>query len=202
MFETQIKIQSTANSSRQSPRSVDAWFVPGRDLRRWVREISNWRTQHHLLNLIVVPTSKANRTPIGLLVTGRVPTRENVGAGCLPFVAASDQLWIPASAELVPMLDQRELQSLLVDDSIYVWHPACGLVVSSDDEQLRMSDLFSVQPAGSLEWNDADSGVVLASRLTSVSATEPPSADEILQEGGGDIGENASDIQNLSLIHI
>ena len=193
MLNLNLQLQPT----NQPCSTPTAWFLPGHRTQRWLNEISSWKVEHSQIKLIVIPRSRSDRNPIGLLAFGDSIDAEagiERSAFAIPYRLLANRLYLPMEAQLNPLLTAAELSERLLTDNYYVWHPICGLVVASNSEILRVSDLLNT-PASQREqnWDFAHPGITFIDRLHSLEGPKLGSVDEIMDESRGDIGDQAKD---------
>lgn len=197
MLTTRLKL----HLSTRRRRKTEALFVPGEDVRSWLGEISSWPVEHGDLKLIVVPRSKKDLRPRGVLVFGAC-IADAVGftsANVFKFSCRAERLFVPANGLLYPEVDDAILEKELPIDSHCVWHPTGGLTTVSDLEILRVADLLSPSSRETINLNAAQPGIAFNSKLHSLTMLQPPdlSVEEILDDGRGDIGDEATDLSKL-----
>jgi tetratricopeptide (TPR) repeat protein len=184
-----------------SSEPVAGWFVPGSHAQIWLDVITQWDLDHSQLKIFVVPTSRTERSPIGLLVFGNslqhALTRLHRTNAMIPFVCRAEQLFLPANAELFPEMSNEEIAHLMVEGNVYVWHPTTGLVVAAADEILRISDLLTCHGRLDTDWDRAHPGVRFNDRLHRIEAEMPQDPDEVLADGRDDIGDSTKDLKKI-----
>lgn len=196
-MQVQLKIAPT----NQSRRKTVAWFVTGREPSVWLSEIARWNVPPTSLTLRPIPTSFANPEPLGVLVTvdrtdvaGIAPD----GMIALPFGCIGNRVYLPVEAKIVPPLTDAELIGLLPpDNSDLIWHPAAGFVRCEQSERLAVLDLVQRPQSVASTWDRAVPGIAIRHRLLLIEPTEIPTTDEILRQGGGEIGSQRDSIGNL-----
>lgn len=184
---TQIDLQ--LRSSGASAPSGDVWFVPGAYAAAWLDELVHFGVDVTTTFLLPVPTSRADRTPLGAVVVlpiGVVPHRHHRAT---PWRRCGERWFVPADSELWPPLDDAELAQL-AGERWLVWHPAAGLVAFTADERLPVAALLQVA-RDDAAWNRAVPGLVAAARLTSVSPERPPTVLELFAAEQRTIGSQS-----------
>jgi tetratricopeptide (TPR) repeat protein len=181
---------------KRSLRETAAWFLPGSEARDWLDEIVRWDVPQAGLRLRVVPVSRQNLRPRGVLVTVPAGSTPNVSLRCLPYSKLAGRLFLPVEAWLDPDISEQELSRLL-GPAEYVLHPATGLVGFEPGDLLRVADLLHASPASGRAWDRAHPGIGLARRLTALTPEEVPSVESVLEEGRGDIGSSAASLDEL-----
>jgi tetratricopeptide (TPR) repeat protein len=177
-------------------RPAAAWFVVGATAEAWLAELADWNAPLGQARLFVVPTSLADRRPCGVLVVGAAPSEGRATPGSLPYAAADRRLFVPCDARLDPDLSAAELAALVGDDT-YVWHPQAGLVAIPESAARRVADLVAVPPSTAGAWTIAVPGVALNAKLVSIEPEITPTAQDVLNEGRGDIGSQTREISQL-----
>ena len=153
----------------------------------WLEEISRWDCRHEAVKVLPLPTSATDRTPNAALLAAPTPivaTPRSVAYQCL-----ANRLYIPLDGQLWPPVTEGELSELL-QRRVYVWDPTWGLAAFEPEPWLSPSQLIThpgFQPTG---WRPAPDTVVLAPRIFSMAAMLPPDADEAVQAGQEDIGQD------------
>ncbi|MGA2259347.1 MAG: hypothetical protein ABSG53_32130, partial [Thermoguttaceae bacterium] len=74
-----ITIPLRIRYSQQPLRPAEAWLIPGRDCQAWLAELLRWDVRLAELAIYVVPRSRADLSPQGVLVI--------VSEGCFPQVS-------------------------------------------------------------------------------------------------------------------
>src|SRR5258708_2359795 len=92
-------------SRGQSPNShcvAAAWFIPGADPAAWLSELSRWQVPLADLTLRIVPVSRGDRRPSGVLVTAAHGAQPRTSARCQPYSRIASRLYLPIDACLDP----------------------------------------------------------------------------------------------------
>jgi hypothetical protein len=176
-------------SSGASAPSGDVWFVPGAHAAAWLDELVHFGVDLTTTFLLPVPTSRADRTPLGAVVVlpiGVVPHRHHRAT---PWRRCGERWFVPADSELWPPLDDAELAQL-AGERWLVWHPAAGLVAFAADERLPVAALLQVV-RDDAAWDRAVPGLVAVARLTSVSPERPPTVLELFATEQRTIGSQS-----------
>ena len=186
---------------RYSPRPqrpTCALLIPGDDAMAWLRELTGWHAPLTSLELYIVPCSRDDLRPRGLLV--RFPEGSAAPLQCSghAYGVVADRLFVPDEATIHPHVTEAEWQTLLGPDYVAcVWHPLSGLVGFEAADRLRVADLLALPPATGSDWGRADPGVAFNARLISLESACCPTPDEILESGRGDIGSRSKDRSGL-----
>jgi tetratricopeptide (TPR) repeat protein len=178
-------------------REPTAWFVPGASAAVWLEELVRWGVAHGSLVLRVIPTSRQDLNPRGILVTAPSGVLPRVGPACLRYGRLASRLYLPVEAFLDPDVSEAELTALLSRDTEYVWHPATGLIGFERADLLRVADLLAGPAASGRAWDRARPGIGFARRLTSLLPTNPPTVESILGQGRDDIGSDSGSLGSL-----
>lgn len=176
-------------SSGASAPSGDAWFVPGAHAAAWLDELVHFGVDLTTTFLLPVPTSRADRTPLGAVVVlpiGVVPHRHHRAT---PWRRCGERWFVPADSELWPPLADAELAQL-AGERWLVWHPATGFVAFAADERLPVAALLQVA-RDDAAWDRAVPGLVAVARLTSVSPERPPTVLELFASEQRTIGSQS-----------
>ncbi|MCA9075770.1 MAG: tetratricopeptide repeat protein [Planctomycetaceae bacterium] len=209
--------------SHEQQRVECARFVEGSDSTAWLEAMAVWGVSLVDAQLLVVPRSANDLTPLGVLVVlrRRVESRElrvksteetalsrNPQLSTLnpqpspvrsqPYGLVGEKLYVPVEAAFSPPVADKEWADLLSGDmAAYVWHPVVGLIGFEADDVRRVSDLIEPPTISDDDWSRAEPGVTVNTRLWSVSGPELPSADEVLGTGKGTIGTQADKMGQL-----
>jgi len=197
MLTTTLQLRLSPDPQSQT----HALLIPGEAAQSWLEEISSWPIEHGELKLIAVPKSKQDLSPRGVLVfgSGIADAIEFASPHVVQFACRATRLFLPVDGQLNPQVDDRFLRESFPPDSYCVWHPVGGLTTVSEEEAFGVADLIGVGSSELLTFAAADSGVALNPRLYSLTLLQPPemSVEQLLDEGKGDIGDNASDLSKL-----
>ena len=184
---TSILVQ--LRSSGASAPSGDVWFVPGAHAAAWLDELVHFGVDLTTTFVLPVPSSRADRTPLGAVVVlpiGVVPHRHHRAT---PWRRYGERWFVPADSELWPPLAEAELAQL-AGERWLVWHPAAGLVAFAADERLPVAALLQVA-RDDAAWDRAVPGLVAVARLTSVSPERPPTVLELFASEQRTIGSQS-----------
>ena len=202
-----ITLELTIRPQTQTTLPTHAQFVSGDSSQGWIDEIARWNVNDHGLRLVVVPRSRRDLNPIGVLVFNRDGSPLQIPNHCLSiktlaYGLVGSQLFLPCDATTEPAIRQTEIAQHLAPDRTYVWHPTAGLVAADANELLSVSDLFSTPEQVPVVWDEAQNGTAWARRLTSVALLPEasPSATDAIEGGKDDIGSNTSDIKSINPI--
>lgn len=191
---TQLPLHIRYGTTAQ--REPVAWFILGDDPRAWLSEIASWPVAHSSLSLLVVPRSRQDLHPCGVLVIGPLAQLPRP-SHCHPYGRVAERFHLPVEAELAPDVSDAELLALLASDRQYVFHPIAGLCSFAPDEVLTAANLLTVPEPLPRLWDRAQPGIALARRLTALTPEETPTVEQVLQAGRGDIGTSAHHLDEL-----
>jgi hypothetical protein len=193
MITSTLKLRFASRAVHE-PRG---WYIPGADPAAWLREISAWDVSQDSLRLYLVPRSRANRRPAGVLATAAGQFKPAVSRRCVAFGCPIEQLFVPAEAEFAPAVDSQELREHLSADHTYVWHPASGLMVIEAAEVLTIADLLTVPFPTATAWDRAVPGVGFSRRIVSIVPEQTPTIEDLIEDGQDDIGTETSEMDQL-----
>lgn len=184
-----------------------AQFVAGECSQAWIDEIVRWNVNDHDLRLIVVPRSRADLNPIGVLVFYHDGSPLRIPKHCLStktveYGLIGSQVYLPCDAAIEPTISEQEISQHLTPGRTYIWHPAAGLVAADANELLSVSDLLSTPEQIPEAWDEAHCGTAWANQLTSVALLPAanPTATDAIEGGMDDIGSKTSDIESIEPI--
>jgi len=184
-------------------RPAAAWLVEGTSAAEWLAELVAAELPLATAKLRLVPTSSLDLTPCGVLVADVAPPAHGPqGALKSPRIHAYGlvhrRLYLPVEAVWEPNVAGAELEALLDDDAaVYVWHPRAGLLRFGPTGVLRVSDLVAAPPPRAERWDLAVPGIALSTKLTTLEPEFTPSAQQVLEEGRGDIGTQRPDAERM-----
>ena len=199
-----LNLELTIRPHTQTALPEHAQFVTGDNTQAWADEIVRWNVDDDQLRLIVIPRSRRDLKPVGVLVFYRdgsplrIP-RHLSSTKTVQYGLFGPQVFLPCDATVEPAISEREISKDLTQGRAYAWHPTSGLVAAGENDLLSVSDLFSV-PEQILEaWDEAHCGTAWAKQLTSVAMlpAATPSATDALDGGKDDIGSKASEIESI-----
>lgn len=174
-----------------------AWLVPGAGAEDWLAEIVTWNVPQSLVSLRVIPRSRSDRSPAGVLATVAGNPPVNASPRCQGYGRLGERLFLPLEAQLEPAVSARELVGLLAPDVEYVWHPAFGLAAFEPHDVLSVGDLLPPAVTTCADWDRAQPGEAFTRRLVSIEVDRAPSADVIIQEGRDDIASQSDALDEL-----
>lgn len=171
----------------------EAWFLPG-EPAEWLTVLLEQCGTAGGLRFYVVGHPDEQTT--GVVVCG---VDGSPGWNALPYVRVADRILVPAASRFFPDVAEDEIRELLNADSIkeFVWHPTSGLIGYEASQILQVSDLLEVSRAASADWDCADAGSFVNSRLVSVLPSDQLTPEMILALGRDDIGSDADDIGSI-----
>ena len=178
-------------------RETTAWFVPGSDPQVWLAEFVAWSVSSSTITLRMVPRSRADRTPIGVLASVDASTSPRVSFRCHAYGRIAEQLFVPIEAELWPHVTDEELHARWPSETEFVWHPQAGLVAFGPDDFLTLADLMRPPTETPADWTGADPGVSFSSRLHAIDVVKSLSPGSIMQDAQGDIGTQSNSLDEL-----
>ena len=178
-------------------RPPRAWYLPGGDAAAWLERIAAWEVAASTLRMLPLPRGRDDRRAAGLLVTFHADALRTMPAGCVPFGLIAGRLYLPVEAGFDPEVSEAELDALLAEDYIHVWHPAIGLVALEPHEALRAGDLLTAPPRSARRWDHALPGVAFAQRLVSLAPARELTMQVLLEEGRDDIGRDSGSLDEL-----
>jgi hypothetical protein len=158
---------------RAGEPAAAAWFVPGVEPRQWLDELLRLGCADERTQLLIVPTSRQDRRPCGVLVVPPGAVRPDSASRALPYACRVGRLFHPCEAELWPPVQDHELTALLATE-FAVFHPVAGLVGFERGDVLGAVDLFACGPQVAERWDLAEAGVASTSRLRRIEPEEVP----------------------------
>ena len=164
-----------------------AWFVPGEDVRVWFDELIGFGVELTTAQLLLVPRSRADRAPLGLMVVlpkGQVPHRV---VRALPYACRADGILLPTDATLWPPVAEDEVRQ----GHGFAWivfHPAAGCVGFAAGDVRSISDLMHVELHRDEGWDRALPGIVPMARLVAIEPEVVPDAASVFMSERGEIG--------------
>ncbi len=195
MYNLPLKIRRGLSPTRPTT----AWFLPGSAAHLWLEELIRWDILQTELVLRVVPTGTNDRRPRGLLVTTSGKNQVNTSPRCHPYGQLGGRLYLPVDAGIEPEVTEQEIEELLAGtETLYLWHPATGLVGFEPSDSFRLEDLLILPAAGMASYDAAQPGLHLNNRLLSVTPLDPQPIDQFLAEAGGDIGTDSPELDKLA----
>ena len=137
MNEIDIQIRP----AKEPQRAATAWFIAGGDPGVWLAELGRWAIPLDAVRLYVLPESRAERSPAGVLA---VPPAGLVPAQIVRAEAYgqhSPRLYLPVQARFDPPVTEREIDDDL-PSRIAVWCPSAGLIGFDESDVLSVADLL------------------------------------------------------------
>lgn len=97
------------------------------------------------------------------------------------YYCLAERLYLPSDAQVSPYLTEVEIKDLLPSGSksLYVWHPAVGLLEFETNQLLSTIDLLSSVEVSSRRWNGAARGETLNSFISMI--RPEPEREDVLQ---------------------
>lgn len=180
---------------RTAPLPTVAWYLPGDSLSDWIDEIVTWPVAHSAIDLVLIRDAIRGAVAGVLAIPPSADFRAS--GSCVAFGKSGNSVYLPTDAELYPFPTTTELGELFTDDYIYVWLPGRALTVAEPTDVVRVSDLFDLPTLEPTNWDRATPGLAFPSRLSAIYPIEEILADDIIQDGRGDIGERGDEITKL-----
>lgn len=190
-----IPLQLSWSSHPQ--READAWLLTGDNPRAWVEEIASWPVSQEKVRLRVIPASRQERLTLGVLVTCEQAQGVTASATCLPYGRVAGRLFLPIEASYSADVSERELSELLDADKEYVFHPTVGLIGFEAGQILTLADLLAPPPQRERSWDLAQPGIAPPRKLTALMPEEVPTVAQVIEQGRGDIGQDAGKWDDL-----
>lgn len=189
------QLELTLRPRRSPPLEVAAWYLPGPDAGDWLAEIASWPGDQNAIRVVAIRDAD-NQSIAGALA---IPAPEGAAASrqCLPYGCLGGRVYLPVEAEWQPAISDAEIDELFETTYLYVASPAHGLTAAEPAEILSPADLLRIELDLDIDWNCAEDGLAFATRLSSILPVESWSADEILEQGRGDIGQHADQKDRL-----
>lgn len=164
--------------SERAPRKVQAWFIPGNQVERWLNELVRCGLAEVDTRLYVVPCSQSDRSAAGILA---VPSNESEGSaspsgfGCCWI---GKRLCVPADADLSPPLSAEEADALC-GDTIVLLHPTLGASRFAPEDFILLWQLLVAPSLIPSSWNQSRLGPSLHPDLTQITLLSPPRIEEV-----------------------
>lgn len=207
----QVTLKLIPKHTRQPLRKAVAWFVSGGDPSTWLRELNRSGLPLESIQLRPIPRSFHENSPIGVLVTPGHAGQEfaqqirshsqnawSQSGKALAYGLVAGRLFVPIDTRLFPDVSDVDVTQLLpADDSEFVWHPSTGLLRMDSPERLRVDELFVPPDERIAVWDKAIPGTAFRSRVISIQADNELTADSIVQQGRGDIGQRSASPDQL-----
>ena len=104
---------------------------------------------------------------------------------------------MPVEARFEPEASDAEAAALATAAGDCILHPSAGLIGLEASDRRRVADLLARAAERAVRWDLAEPGQHINSRLTAILAVEPPSLEEMIKQGGGDIGSESGDLGEI-----
>ena len=169
------------------PRETAAWFLAGGEPARWLEELSRWAVPLEEMRCHVVPRGWAENGAGGLLVMPPAGGAKPADARALALGAIGGNLFLPVDAELFPPVADAETAAL-GRAAVTLFHPGLGLVEFAAADARGVWDLLARPELAEADWNAAQAGAVLSSRLAGVALQALPGMGDIFGDAQKDIG--------------
>ena len=169
------------------PRKTAAWFLAGGDPARWLEELARWGVPLEEMRCQVVPRGPGENGVGGLLVIPPAGSAQPADARALALGVIGEKLFLPVDAEFFPPVADAETASLS-RAAAALFHPGLGLVEFAAADARGVWDLLARPELAEADWNAAQAGAALSSRLAGVVLPALPGMDEIFGDAQKDIG--------------
>lgn len=167
-----------------------AWFVGGDSPAVWLDTLSRANLPLGELVFRIVPRSRADRRPVGVLITTKATPTQMGSPSMIPYGVRAGRLYLPLDASLTPPVTDAELDGMLPEGEL-VFHPAAGLSRFTDEETLGLADLLQIPREQQAYWDGAMPGKPLNRTLRSLQALQLPNYGEIFDPA------NQEDLRNI-----
>jgi hypothetical protein len=165
-------------------RTAEAWLFVGGEPAKWLAEMALWR--------VPLEDVRVAALPLGTIVLAGRGKPPNATGLALPYGCLGDRLYLPVEAAFDPPMADDEVLALLPDDgTLFVWHPAAGLLRLDPSQFFSIARLVAAPPASCETWSAAQPGVAVNQRLLSVEPTERPTLEDVMNRGRDDIGSQS-----------
>ena len=196
-----LQIRPLAASHELPEIAIGAWWITGSSVDGWVNEIAAWPVRIDRLEFLVLPEARDSLAPGGVLVlpgnAGMEAFRRIApGPTVIACRRAGLQLYIPVRCDFTPPVADAELSMWPQGDCAFL-HPSIGLVGFERENVLSIENLLERPPMHTTEWVWAHPGAPSPPPLISVNIDEPPTVEDIVEQGRDDIGRQAADIRKL-----
>ena len=168
------------------PRATAAWFLAGGEPARWLEELARWDVPLEEMCCQVVPRGPGESGAGGLLVIPPSGGARPADARALAL-GIEGKLYLPVDAELFPPVTAEETAALS-RAAVTLFHPGLGLVEFAAADARGVGDLLARPELAEADWNAAQAGAALSSRLAGVVLPALPGMDEIFGDAQKDIG--------------
>ncbi|MHA3773099.1 hypothetical protein ACXR0O_16325 [Verrucomicrobiota bacterium sgz303538] len=186
-----IEVELHLEPADDPQRPATAWLISGGDPVRWLDEITAWKIDEEKLTLFVIPKSRDDSSPAGLLVvTSQAHVTPAKLPGALPFGSVAEGFYIPVNAHLLPAATAAELKALKQHE-VVVLHPALGPIGFAVEEALGVWDLLSIPSEREVEWANPPVELFPHPRIESISFRTEPSIQELFGPEAADIGSDS-----------
>lgn len=183
MISRPIVLQHCNNAQRPAC----AWMIAGGDTSRWLSEITRWHVDESALKLYLLPQSRDNLSPSGLLVLGPNLSELSVRPAAIGYGLIGESIYIPIESILSPAMSEQELKALSRYD-LLLFHPVLGPVGFDDSNSLRVADLLISPPRRADYWEQLIPSVQPNRHIRSVSFRTVPLLEEMFGEASNEIG--------------
>lgn len=184
-----IELQLTLRHTSHPQRTGSAVLLPGGDAHCWLQTLIDASVSPEEVCLLPLCGDSSSFQPIAALCPVPAQLVKNFDRSVPRYAVIADRLFVPVEAAFEPPVADSEWNDLLPsDDSLFVWHPGCGLIRFEKQHQMTPADLFVSPTSRSTNWSVAEPGVAEPSRLQSLQADILPTIEQVLSSGQDDIG--------------
>jgi tetratricopeptide (TPR) repeat protein len=168
------------------PRT-DAWFLPGDDIARCVRELTRCGLARLSTRIYLVPQSDSGHAIAGVLIVpaeGMVPSAVPAGMACR---CAAGRMFLPRDAVFHPPVTDEELREICPWPIVF-FHPVLGLSGFDEDEAASIANWLGSPQERSVNWNFARAGAAPLPALTSIVLRPAQSLTDLFGDAPDEIG--------------
>ncbi|MGD9128743.1 MAG: hypothetical protein PVH19_15310, partial [Planctomycetia bacterium] len=183
--------------SAKTIRPPRAWLIRGADPTVWLEEITTWNVPHSAIRLYCLPYGMDNLRPRDVLAVLPDSCKPAASQLCIPYGRIADRLYLPSNGRFDPDVSSTDLQNLLSEKYLYVWHPPSGLIAFEPNDVIRVSDLLQPGPLIANTWNLAMPGTAFSRRLLSLAPDKNLTLEDLMQKGRDDIGTDSASLTDL-----
>jgi hypothetical protein len=195
-----LTLPLTIRYSDRPLREAAAWFIPGRNAQSWLHELAEWGIPLAEIKLHIVPISRDDRRPRGLLAIppGGMKMAPRVSSCCQAYGRIGERLYLPIEAALEPEAEAAELSvKLSADAAAYVMHPVAGFVRFDPADVRKVSDLLAAPPRRPAQWDRAQPGIGYNRRLLAVGPEQALDLASFMEAARDDIGSESPSLDSL-----
>ncbi|MEM7474729.1 MAG: hypothetical protein AAF483_07030 [Planctomycetota bacterium] len=212
MYSIKIELKNcgdVAQSEDLANASPCAWYLASKNRREWTSVLLHSLAKNPLQRAYVLPVSKEDPTPSGIVCLQCSMEQSPIGAVALAPIlleapsisddrdrtqkALEQNLWLPQNAILDPMLSALELQKHMPSLSScvdFVWLPSIGFVGLEIDDQIHLNDLLQPPHSSTMggHWQQPPEFRPLPDRLLHFSLQSPPTIESVFGDESREIG--------------